>query len=89
MELNSSIEEGNIDFNKACRVGDIKTMKVVLKRHPERINEKDDSLGWTPVYRTVICGHNRATRYLLKNGADSNNPNNLGETPLHQAADNS
>ena len=40
------------------------------------------------MYRTVICGHFESTQYLLERGADSNNPNNLGETPLHQAADN-
>ena len=37
----------------------------------------------------MICGHLEATEYLLKQGADPNIPNNLGETPLHQAADNS
>lgn len=37
----------------------------------------------------MICGHYEATEYLLKQSADPNIPNNLGETPLHQAADNS
>jgi len=41
------------------------------------------------LYRTVISGHLEATKFLLIEGADPNNPNNLGETPLHQAADNS
>lgn len=40
------------------------------------------------MYRTVICGHYESAKYLLERGADPNNPNNLGETPLHQASDN-
>ena len=36
-----------------------------------------------------MCGHLEATDYLLSIGADPNIKNNLGETPLHQAADNS
>ena len=41
------------------------------------------------MYRTVICGHLEATEYLLSIGADPNLKNNLGETALHQATDNS
>ena len=41
------------------------------------------------MYRTVICGHFEAASYLLQQGADPSIPNTLGETPLHQAADNS
>ena len=36
----------------------------------------------------MICGHVEATSFLLEKGADPNMKNNLGETPLHQAADN-
>ena len=58
-------------------------MKKAYELQPESINLKDDKLGWAPIYRTVICGHVEATRYLLEKGADPNIKNNLGETPLH------
>jgi ankyrin repeat protein len=41
------------------------------------------------LYRTVICGHFEAASYLLQQGADPNVCNTLGESSLHQAADNS
>lgn len=37
----------------------------------------------------MIFGHIKATKFLLKHGANPNLVNSLGETPLHQAADNS
>jgi ankyrin repeat protein len=84
MDVNASYDEKeNMDLHKACRLGDIEYIKRSLEAKQEQINDKDTSLGWTPIYRTVICGHVRATRYLLKHGADPNNSNNLGETPLH------
>ena len=36
----------------------------------------------------MICGYFEGTEFLLKQGADPNITNSLGETPLHQAADN-
>lgn len=83
----TSIE--NIDLQKACRLSDLDAIKRACKLHPEKINEKDDSLGWTPLYRTIISGFLRGAEYLLKHKADPNIENNIGETPLHQAADNS
>jgi ankyrin repeat protein len=71
------------DLHKASRLGDLTSIKRILKLDPAKINEADCGLGWTPIYRTVICGHIEATRYLLKHGANPNTTNNLGETPLH------
>ena len=78
-----------IDLQKACRLGDLEAIKIAYNANPEKLNQKDESLGWTPLYRTVICGHLKACQFLLKCKADPNIPNNLGESPLHQAADNS
>ena len=36
----------------------------------------------------MICGHYEGTEFLLKQGANPNITNSLGETPLHQASDN-
>lgn len=77
------------DIHKACRTGDLSTIKHAYHLDPSRINTKDESLGWTPLFRTVIFGHIKATKFLLKHGSNPNLVNSLGETPLHQAADNS
>ena len=85
MEVNSFPEE----IQRACRLGDVESLKSFLTEHPLYLNIVDQKLRWSPLYRTVICGHIEATEFLLELGADPNLRNNLGETPLHQAADNS
>ncbi|OMJ68134.1 hypothetical protein SteCoe_34499 [Stentor coeruleus] len=77
------------DIHKACRTGDLETIKRAFHVDPSKVNTKDESLGWTPLFRTVIFGHVKATKFLLKHGSNPDLVNSLGETPLHQAADNS
>ena len=77
------------EIQRACRLGDVSLLKKILTESPEFLNQVDNKLRWSPLYRTVICGHLEATEYLLSIGADPNIKNNLGETPLHQATDNS
>jgi ankyrin repeat protein len=83
------IQSEIMDLQRACRLGDLTAIKAAYFANSEKVNHKDDSLGWTPLYRTVICGHLKACQFLLENNADPNIPNNLGESPLHQAANNS
>ena len=64
-------------------MGELTLIKKAYKFQPDDLNKKDDKLGWAPLYRTVICRHQEATRYLLEKGADPDIKNNLGETPLH------
>jgi len=75
------------DIQQACRFGDISLIQKAVEASPLSVNRVDTKLGWTPLYRTVICGHFEAARYLLAHGADANLSNNQQETPLHQAAD--
>lgn len=75
------------EIQKACRVGDVETLQKILSQDPTLLNMVDSKLRWSPLYRTVICGHIEATKFLLSQGADPNIKNNLGETPLHQAAE--
>lgn len=80
----------NLDaLHRACRLGDGKLLKQYIEEDPTLVNCIDQKLGWGPLYRTVICGHYDASMLLLEKGADPNIRNKLGETPLHQAADNS
>jgi Ankyrin repeats (3 copies)/SAM domain (Sterile alpha motif)/Ankyrin repeats (many copies) len=78
-----------IDLQTACRMGDLSAIKNAYNKNKKNLNQKDEIFGWTPLYRTVICGNINACQFLLSSGADPNIPNNLGESPLHQASDNS
>lgn len=95
LDSDDSFEEQELlDLHKACRLGNTSAIRKAVLAQPGKINEKDQGvtprqLGWTPLYRTVICGHYKAAEFLLENHADANEVNNLGETALHQAADNS
>ena len=81
--------DGAEELQRACRLGDLALLKRVADTYPHHINTVDAKLGWSPLYRAVICGHVDAARFLLKTGADPNLRNKVGEVPLHQAADSS
>lgn len=74
------------EMHRACRLGDVTLLSSIVSQHPNVLNLLDAKLGWAPLYRTVICGHIDATKFLLEKGADPNIQNRMGETPLHQAA---
>ena len=76
------------DIQTACRLGDVHMLKNAIFKAKERINDRDNKLGWTGLYRSVICGHYETTELLLKSGADPNLKTKMGDTALHQAADN-
>jgi ankyrin repeat protein len=61
-----------MNMEKACRLGNMKAIKELVTNDPECLNEVDEKIGWTPLYRTVICSHVDATRLLIKLGANPN-----------------
>ena len=82
------------DLHQACRLGELGAIQAALETDHSKINEREPGvrtrqLGWTPLYRTVICGNLPGSKFLLESQANPNLCNNLGDTPLHQAADNS
>ena len=92
--LLSDESEPHLTLHQACRLGDLEAIAQAYDHLPSDINTKDDNvsskqLGWTPLYRAVVCGHLKATEFLLRHGADPNSLNNLSESPLHHACDNS
>ena len=72
---------------RACRIGDLALLSAALSDSPTELNRLDGQMGWTPIYRAVICRHGAVVRYLLDRGADTNIPTKVGEYPLHQAAE--
>ncbi|OMJ95764.1 hypothetical protein SteCoe_843 [Stentor coeruleus] len=82
------MEDRSEDIQRACRLGDLSLLTEALAVYPKGLNETDTKLGWTGLYRSVICGHKDTTEYLLQSGADPNIKTRMGDTALHQAADN-
>lgn len=82
--MDSKIE----DIHRACRLGDTDLLQASLSSYPSGINAIDGKLGWTGLYRSVICGHSNTVELLLTSGADPNLKTHMGDTALHQAADN-
>lgn len=74
------------NFHKACRLGDSSFITSTLSLHPEYLNQIDNKLGWSPLYRSVVCNQLNSVKVLIDQGADSNIQNRLGESPLHQAS---
>lgn len=74
-------------LHRAARLGDNTLLLKALETCAEEINSPDTRLGWTPLYRAVICGHHETARILLKRGADPNLCSRAGDFPLHLAAD--
>ena len=74
-------------LQKACRLGDIAMVRKALEQAAAHVNALDSKLGWSPLYRAVICGHYDAAQLLLSKGADPNLRTKAGEVPLHPASD--
>ena len=75
------------DLHKACRIGDLPLIKSLLRSCPTLLNESNKKLGWSVLYRSVICGHLDVCEYLLKQGADPNHKTQMGDTALHHASE--
>ncbi|OMJ80257.1 hypothetical protein SteCoe_19515 [Stentor coeruleus] len=75
------------EMNEACLKGDSNTISNLLLKDPYLISQKHCKLGWTPLYRTVMCGHLEAAKLLLEHGADPNVTDSTSKTVLYQAVD--
>jgi hypothetical protein len=72
-------------LHTACRTGNTTDTEALLLRRPKLVNALDEDLGWSPLYRAIMCGQSETAQILLEYGANPNLRNRQGETPLHQA----
>lgn len=75
------------EFHKACRLGDLESIESIIKTSPQVLEDLDPSLGWSGLYRTVVCGHYKAVNLLLSKSTNPNIKNTSGDTALHQAVE--
>jgi hypothetical protein len=60
------------DIQKACRLANIEEIRRAVEINPSAANEIDAKLGWSPLYRSVICGHVEVVQVLIELNADPN-----------------
>jgi len=71
----------NPDLIKACKKGDLKTIKLLLKTGAD--SNQTDKFGRTPLCYAIYNGDLEIVELSLKAGADPNKANNSGATPLY------
>ena len=85
-DVNALTIHGESALFWACRFGNIKVIKMLLKVGMNLINKKDEE-GRTPLYVACQMGHVQVVEQLIQAKADLSIPNNRGDTPLHQACE--
>jgi ankyrin repeat protein len=75
----------NLNIFDAASLGDLETVKTLLKGNPELVFSKD-SYGLTPLHAAAAQGRRGVVELLLANKADVNAKTKNGWTPLHYAA---
>jgi ankyrin repeat protein len=72
-------------LHKAAKAGCEYCLNQFIARGDD-VNEKDAEMGATPLMWASTHGQYDAIEILLKHGADINQPDNYGQTPLHGAS---
>ncbi len=73
------------DIHDAVEKGDVKVVKLLLKRHPELISS--ERKGWLPLHTAARAGHMDVVEVLLANGANVNAKSSHGKRAWHYAMD--
>ncbi|CAG9327368.1 unnamed protein product [Blepharisma stoltei] len=83
-------DQAEIDeFCVACGQKDLQKVSEMCGNNRILVEQCDSKLSLKPLFHAVFCGSYEVTYFLLEKGSDPNCRNAIGETPLHQAADNS
>jgi ankyrin repeat protein len=74
------------EFLKACRDGDLKKVKQLLKEGVD-VNTKDED-GWTALMYACLKGEKKVAEFLIEKGVDVNAKDKNGRTALMIAKEN-
>ena len=71
----------------AASFGLVRTIQTLLGDASLDINIRDDTYGWSALFKASESGHEKAVQLLLLKGTDAQLPDfRFGRTPLYQAA---
>ncbi|NKB68610.1 MAG: hypothetical protein GKR89_16225 [Candidatus Latescibacteria bacterium] len=71
-----------MDLITASRLGHLQTVENLLTANPESLQEPDQA-GGTALHHAAYWGQKTVAQTLLRHGAQVNQPDALGRTPLH------
>jgi len=80
-----TVKAPNMDIHTATLLGDLDAIKQHIAAGSD-LNEKEPSMGSTPLISAAVFGKTEIARALIEGGADVNFKNNEGSTALHSAA---
>ena len=78
---------GRSVLHLACRARKSDTLAFLLQEMGDRLLNKADSFGRTPLHDACTSGRPESVYYLLKSGADVSAEDYSGRTPLHACAE--
>jgi len=83
-------KKNTIDLFESAAVGDVTMVKQYLVEDPNLINSYSID-GFTPLGLSCFFGHKKLADFLIKEGADVNQPSNndFAVKPIHSASANS
>ncbi len=81
----TTVKPPNMDIHTATLLGDLDAIKQHIASGSD-LNEKEPTLGSTPLISAAVFGKTEIARALIEGGADVNLKNNEGSTALHSAA---